>query len=62
MTQQWEYKLLAERDRKPADVEAELNQLGAEGSEVVAFVGYERLDSIVLKRPIRRPTRTASHQ
>ena len=28
-----------------------LNELGAEGWEVVAHVGYETLDSIVLKRP-----------
>ena len=28
-----------------------LNELGSEGWEVVAHVGYEVVDSIVLKRP-----------
>jgi Domain of unknown function (DUF4177) len=45
----WEYKVINLSDTDPGSLESKLNELGAEGWEVVAYVGHERLDSIVLK-------------
>ena len=36
-------------------MEAELNRLGEDGWELVAFVGSQSLDSMVLKRQKKRP-------
>jgi len=46
---QWEYKVITLSDADPGSLEAKLNELGVEGWEVVAYVGHEQLDSIVLK-------------
>jgi hypothetical protein len=51
MVNQWEYMLLAGKGLDEERLVDKLNELGAEGWEVVAHVGYETLDSIVLKRP-----------
>ena len=51
MVNQWEYMLLAGKGLDAEQLLEELNELGSEGWEVVAHVGYEALDSIVLKRP-----------
>jgi hypothetical protein len=51
MVNQWEYMLLAGKGLDAEQLLDKLNELGAEGWEVVAHVGYEMLDSIVLKRP-----------
>jgi hypothetical protein len=46
---QWEYKVISLSDSDPGSLESKLNELGVEGWEVVAYVGHEQLDSIVLK-------------
>ena len=51
MVNQWEYMLLAGKGLDEERLLDKLNELGAEGWEVVAHVGYEMVDSIVLKRP-----------
>ena len=51
MVNQWEYMLLAGTGLDAEQLLDKLNELGSEGREVVAHVGYEALDSIVLKRP-----------
>lgn len=61
---EWEYKLIGLSDldsrgsgesggnlESGGSLEAKLNELGAEGWELVAYVGYTSLDSMVLKRP-----------
>jgi hypothetical protein len=45
----WEYKVISLSDADPRSLESKLNELGVEGWEVVAYVGHEKLDSIVLK-------------
>ena len=63
---QWEYRLIGLSDldsrgsgesggnlESGGSLEAKLNELGAEGWELVAYVGYTSLDSMVLKRPKR---------
>ena len=44
--------LLSERDLDPEGLKVRLNELGDEGWEFVAVVGYKQLDSIVLKRSL----------
>jgi hypothetical protein len=51
MGNQGEYMLLAGKGLDAEQLLDKLNELGSEGWEVVAQVGYEVLDSIVLKRP-----------
>ena len=51
MVNQWEYMLLAGKGLDAEQLLDKLNELGSEGWEVVAHVGYEVVDSIVLKRP-----------
>ncbi len=51
MVNQWEYMLLAGKGLDAEQLLDKLNELGSEGREVVAHVGYEVVDSIVLKRP-----------
>ena len=51
MTNQWEYQLLELKDLSADQVQAKLDQLGVEGWEAFAYVGYHDLDSMVLKRP-----------
>ena len=51
MGNQWEYMLLAGKGLDAEQLLDKLNELGSEGWEVVTHVGYEALDSIVLKRP-----------
>jgi hypothetical protein len=46
---QWEYKVISLSDADARSLEAKLNELGVQGWEVVAYVGHEQLDSIVLK-------------
>ena len=46
---QWVYKVIALSDHDAGSLESKLNELGSEGWEVVAYVGHEQLDSIVLK-------------
>jgi hypothetical protein len=48
----WEYMLLSEQDMDADELRVRLNELGDEGWEFVAVVGYQRLDSLVLKRPL----------
>ena len=49
--QRWEYTLLSASDLGPEELRTRLNELGAEGWELVATVGYQPLDSVVFKRP-----------
>ena len=51
MVNRWEYMLLAGKGLDAEQLPDKLNELGSEGWEVVARVGYEVVDSIVLKRP-----------
>ena len=51
MVNRWEYMLLAGKGLDAEQLLDKLNELGSEGREVVAHVGYEVVDSIVLKRP-----------
>lgn len=46
MVNQWEYMLLAGKGLDEERLVDKLNELGAEGWEVVAHVGYETLDSM----------------
>ena len=50
MVNRWEYMLLAGKGLDAEQLLDKLNELGSEW-EVVAHVGYEVVDSIVLKRP-----------
>ena len=50
MVNRWEYMLLAGKGLDAEQLLDKLNELGSEGWEVVAHVGYEVVDSIVLKR------------
>ncbi len=52
MADKWEYMLLALKDLDAGQIEERLNELGADRWEAFAFVGYNALDSIALKRRV----------
>ena len=60
-TPQWEYSVLsfgsALREPKNDEVEARLNELGAQGWEVVSSVMVSNHLRIIAKRPLSRSTR-----
>ena len=57
MTQKWEYTLFDLGAHAHArGTQAKLNELGDEGWELIAYVGYQELDSLVLKRPKQTET------
>jgi hypothetical protein len=59
LSEQWEYKLLPGSGKQASEIEAELNEFGHNGWEVAAYLSYQTLGHIVLKRRRRPDARAA---